>query len=193
MFERFTQPARSVVERAQQEARDLRHDHIGTEHLLLGLLQGSSDTGSRALARLGVELEGVRSDVARLGRPGSSPPQDEALLETLGIDMDEVRRRVEDAFGPGALDRAGRRSDGCGGSVGRVPFSPEAKKAIELSLREAVRLHDPHIGTEHLLLGLVRGGDSVAAGVLERRGAPQRAVQEAVEAELKTEQDNPEA
>jgi ATP-dependent Clp protease ATP-binding subunit ClpA len=188
MFERFTPPARSAVVLAQEEARELGHGFIGTEHLLLGLLREGSGPGPRALARLGIAHDDVRADVVRF--VGTPDRGDQELLETLGIDLDEVRRRVEDTFGPGALDRARRRwgkgrcEDAPPG--GRIPFTPRAKKVLELSLREAERLHHGHIGTEHILLGLSREGQGLAAKVLESRGAPGEAVRAAVDQELGT-------
>jgi ATP-dependent Clp protease ATP-binding subunit ClpA len=187
MFERFTPPARSVVVLAQEEARELRHGYIGTEHLLLGLLREGSGPGPRALARLGIAHDDVRADVLRI--VGTPDDRDEELLETLGIDLDEIRRRVEDTFGPGALDRARRRrgKGRCEDSAlpgGRIPFTPRAKKVLELSVREAERLHHGYIGTEHILLGLSREGQGLAAKVLEARGAPGEAVRAAVDQEL---------
>ena len=189
MFERFTPPARASVVLAQEEARELRHNYIGTEHLLLGLLRQGSGPGPRALARLGIVHDDVRADVLRL--IGTPEGDDGELLETLGIDLDEVRRRVEDTFGPGALDRTRRRKGRgrCEDPDGRIPFTPRAKKALELSVREAERLHHGYIGTEHLLLGLSREGDGIAAKVLVARGAPGEAVRAAVDRELQSDGD----
>lgn len=184
MFERFTHRARESVVLAQDEARHLRHGYIGTEHLLLGILRQDTGVGARTLQRLGVTLEGIRSDVLRLleapglGIGAGEDEGDAEALQTIGIDLEEVRRRVEEAFGPGALDRKrrgrprGRRGSRCETAFGgRIPFTPRAKKALELSLREAVRMGDHHIGTEHLLLGLVREGEGVAVRLLSARGA----------------------
>ena len=166
MFERFTGAARAVVVRAQEEAAGLGHDGIGTEHLLLGL--AGADGG--VLASLGV-------DVARLRAVVAEPRRDEldaAALAAIGIDLEAVRRSAEEAFGPGAL--AGRRR---GRRAGHVPFSPRAKRALELALREALALGDRHIGPEHLLLGLARDGDSGAAAALRRCGTTPAAVRAA--------------
>jgi ATP-dependent Clp protease ATP-binding subunit ClpA len=124
VFERFTERARQVVVLAQSEARDLRHDYIGTEHLLLGLLR---------------EEEGLAARV----------------LESLRVTADDVRVRIETIVG---------RGDGV--TRGQIPFTPRAKKALELSLREALALHHDYIGTEHILLGLARERDGVAARIL---------------------------
>ena len=124
MFERFTERARHVVVFAQSEARDLRHDFIGAEHLLLGLLREEEGLAARALGSLGVSAE-------------------------------DVRTRVEELVGRGQH-----------ATSGQIPFTPRAKKVLELSLREALRLRHDYIGTEHILLGLVREKDGVAAQIL---------------------------
>ena len=128
VFERFTDRARGVVVLAQEEARLLNHNYIGTEHLLLGLIHEGEGIAARALERLGVSLEVVRSRVEEIiGHGGSSPS-------------------------------------------GHIPFTPRAKKVLELSLREALQLGHNYIGTEHLLLGLIREGEGVAAQVLAQLG-----------------------
>jgi ATP-dependent Clp protease ATP-binding subunit ClpA len=178
MFERFTDPARQVVVDAQVEARRLDHGYIGTEHLLLGLLR-TDGVAARVLGGLGVTAAAVEREVlAEVGR-GPLGPGDAEALGAIGIDLDEVRRRVEASFGPGALQRGPGR--GCGRSkvppfAGHVPFTPRAKKVLELSLREAVALKHGFIGTEHLLLGLVREGEGLAMLVLTRLGAGPEAI-----------------
>ncbi len=148
MFERFTDRARQVMVLAQEEARMLDHSHIGTEHLLLGLLHEGEGVAARALANLGVSLEAVRAQV------------------------DEMIGR-------------GQRAPG-----GHIPFRPRAKKALELALRESLRLGDNYIGTEHILLGLIREGDGVAAQVLVELGAsPERVRQQVLEARSAFERD----
>ncbi len=138
MFQRFTDRARRAVHLAQEEARLLRHDHIGTEHLLLALLY---------------EGEGVAAKA----------------LESLGISREDVRGQVEEIIGHGQ-----------GSSAGHIPFTAQAKKVLELSLREALALGHHYIGTEHLLLGLLREGEGIAAQVLARLGASHARVQERV-------------
>jgi hypothetical protein len=128
VFERFTDRARRVVVLAQEQARLLNHNFIGTEHLLLGLLQA----------------EGVGAKV----------------LESLDVSQDVVRRKVTETVGQGGDT-----------PTGHVPFTPRAKKVLELSLREAIGLGHNYIGTEHILLGLVREGEGVAATVLVSLGA----------------------
>jgi ATP-dependent Clp protease ATP-binding subunit ClpC len=129
MFERFTDRARRVIVLAQEEARMLNHNYIGTEHLLLGLLH---------------EGQGVAAQV----------------LESLGIGLAAVRERVEEAAGRGQQD-----------VPKRTPFTPQAKKVLELARREAFQLGHHYIGTEHILLGLIREGDGVGAQVLAGLGA----------------------
>jgi ATP-dependent Clp protease ATP-binding subunit ClpA len=185
VFERFTDRARRVVVDAQQEARSLGHGYIGTEHLLLGLLREREGMAARVLDSVGVTHDEVRSAVEhRVGR-GTSPPDDSDALRAIGIDLDAVRATVEQAFGPGALDRAPpptrrrllrrrRRRPGCGYGVtvlgGHVPFTPRSKKVLELSLRQALRLGHNYIGTEHILLALVAEGEGLAAAILVQEG-----------------------
>ena len=129
MFERFTDRARRVVVLAQEEARLLNHNYIGTEHILLGLIH---------------EGEGVAAKA----------------LESLGISLEAVRAQVEEIIGHGGQAPSGH-----------IPFTPRAKKVLELSLREALQLGHNYIGTEHILLGLIREGEGVAAQVLVKLGA----------------------
>jgi ATP-dependent Clp protease ATP-binding subunit ClpA len=172
MFERFSDEARHAVVLAQEEAAALHHGWIGTEHLLLGVLR-SGGPGALLLADFGVEAPTVRHDVLLLIGAGEDDIDPDALA-TLGIDLDAVRERVEKAFGPGALSRPG----GCRrGLLGReTPFTPRAKKALELTLREAVALGDRELRGEHLILGLLREGDGVAARMLAARGVTLEAV-----------------
>ena len=138
MFQRFSDQARRVVVLAQEEARMLNHNSIGTEHLLLGLIR---------------EEEGIAARV----------------LRSLGLDLAAVRQQVADIVGQGKQGQ-GEQGQDEQGQPEQIPFTPRAKKALELSLREALQVGDSHIGTEHLLLGLVRVGDGVAAQVLVRLG-----------------------
>jgi ATP-dependent Clp protease ATP-binding subunit ClpA len=173
MFERFTDEARQAVVLAQEEAGQLRHGWIGTEHLLLGLLRADGG-GARLLKAFGVDHAAVRDDVVRIVGRGEEDIDSDALA-TLGIDLDAVRERVEKAFGAGALSR--RR--GCDG--GHVPFTPRAKKALELTLREAVALGARDLRPEHLVLGLLREGDGVAAQILRLHGVALDAVRARVQ------------
>jgi ATP-dependent Clp protease ATP-binding subunit ClpA len=176
MFERFTDDARKAVVLAQEEAVALRHGWIGTEHVLLGVLRGGGD-GARLLAAFGVDYAGVREDVVRMIGRGDEGIDREALA-TLGIDLDEVRERVERAFGPGALIRRRRCRRGTVG--GQLPFTPRAKKALELTLREGLSLGQRELRDEHVVLGLLREGDGVAAQVLAKRGVTVAAARERV-------------
>jgi ATP-dependent Clp protease ATP-binding subunit ClpC len=128
MFERFTDRARLVVVRAQEEARMLDHDFVGTEHLLLGLIHDGGGLGAKA-------------------------------LQSLGHDLAAIRRQVEEAVGRGGQ-----------ASPEKIPFTPKAKTVLELSLSESRALGHDYVGTEHLLLGLIRQGDGVAARVLSGLG-----------------------
>jgi ATP-dependent Clp protease ATP-binding subunit ClpC len=138
MFEKFTDRARRVIVLAQEEARMLDHNYIGTEHLLLGLIHEGHGVAARALESLGVSLEAVRQNVE----------------ETIG--------RGQEALS------------------GHIPFTPRAKKVLELSLRESQLLRHDYIGTEHILLGLIREGEGVAAQVLVELGADLNRVRQQV-------------
>ena len=138
MFERFTDRARRVIVLAQEEARMLNHNYIGTEHILLGLVH---------------EGEGVAAKA----------------LESLGISLDAVRQQVEEIIGQGQQAPSGH-----------IPFTPRAKKVLELTQREALQLGHNRIGTEHILLGLIREGDGVAAQVLVMLGADLNRVRQQV-------------
>jgi ATP-dependent Clp protease ATP-binding subunit ClpC len=138
VFEKFTDKARRVVVLAQEEAKLLNHNYIGTEHILLGLIH---------------EGEGVAAKA----------------LEALGINLEQVREQVQDIIGQGAQAPSGH-----------IPFTPRAKKVLELSLREALQLGHSYIGTEHLLLGLIREGEGVAAQVLTKLGADTNKVRQQV-------------
>jgi ATP-dependent Clp protease ATP-binding subunit ClpC len=142
VFERFTDRARRVVVLAQEEARLLNHNYIGTEHMLLGLI---------------AEGEGVAAKV----------------LASMNISLEAVRRQVEDIIGQGQAV-----------PTGHIPFTPRAKKVLELSLREALQLGHNYIGTEHILLGLVREGEGVAAQVLQKLGAGLERTRDEVLAQL---------
>lgn len=138
MFERFTDRARRVVVLAQEEARMLNHNYIGTEHILLGLIHEGEGIASKALESMGISLESVRTQVTEIIGEGQQAPS------------------------------------------GHIPFTPRAKKVLELSLREALQLGHSYIGTEHILLGLIREGEGVAAQVLTKLGADLNRVRQQV-------------
>jgi ATP-dependent Clp protease ATP-binding subunit ClpA len=165
MFERFTVNARMAVVGAQEQARSRRDDRIRTEHLLLALYAVPDNLAVTILDALGADRATVERAIDE--RRASGPVFDAEALATLGIDLDEVRRQVELAFGPGALDRT-RAAGGGSWFGGHLPFDREAKKALELALREALRLRHNYIGTEHLLLGLLHAGGTAGAILTER-------------------------
>lgn len=162
MFERFTRGARDAVIQAQTEALELGDDEIGTQHVLLGVLWNADGTGKHLLDEMGLGYRDIRDRVeAAVG--GFFPDAD--ALEGIGINLDEVRRRAEEAFGKGALGRrTGRRRSG------HIPFDADAKKTLELALREAVALKHTGIGTEHVLLGLTRLPESPAGQLMVAAG-----------------------
>ena len=129
MFERFTDRARRVIVLAQDEAKMLNHNYIGTEHILLGLIHEGEGVAAKALEQMGISLEAVREQVEEIIGHGQNPP------------------------------------------TGHIPFTPRAKKVLELSLREALQMNHSYIGTEHILLGLIREGEGIAAQVLIKLGA----------------------
>jgi ATP-dependent Clp protease ATP-binding subunit ClpA len=179
MFERFTEEARAAVVGAERHATALHHGWIGTEHLLLGVVDERDGRAARLLERFEVTREWVLAEVERIIGRGE-PDIDADALATLGIDLDAVRERVERTFGPGALSRRPCRRGLLAGDA-RRPFTPRAKKALELSLREALEMGDNFIASEHILLGLAREGDGVAAGILRSRGVDRAAVRAALE------------
>src|ERR1043165_8052009 len=138
MFERFTDRARRVVVLAQEEARMLNHNYIGTEHILLGLIHEGEGVAAKALESLGISLEGVRQQVEEIIGQGQQAPS------------------------------------------GHIPFTPRAKKVLELSLREALQLGHNYIGTEHIRRGLSREGEGVSAQVLVKLGADLNRVRQQV-------------
>lgn len=168
MFERFTQAARSAVISAQAHARERAHPEIGAVDLLVGVLDDDDGPAVRVWHDLGLPDPGDLTDPDALG------PADADALRSLGIDLDAVRRRAEQTFGAGALDRPRRQRPGLfgrrGTTGGHLPFSPEAKAALALSLREAVAEGHHYLGTEHLFLGLLRTEDSTTLPLLARHG-----------------------
>jgi ATP-dependent Clp protease ATP-binding subunit ClpA len=164
MFERFTQDARQAVVLAQEEARRLHHTFIGTEHLLMALLDQGEKPAAEALRACGLEITDLRARVLRYIGSGEEGLDPEALA-TIGIDLDQVRRATEASFGQGALAPKSRRRPS-----GHIPFSSRAKKVLELALREASHLKHRHIGSGHILLGLIREGAGLACLVLVDAG-----------------------
>ncbi|MEU6742375.1 Clp protease N-terminal domain-containing protein [Streptosporangium sandarakinum] len=180
MFERFQGDARQAVIGAQENARRLNHRFIGPEHILLGLLDQPGCLAARVLARHGLDHDRAYRAVAGLVPPPGGGLDAEAL-ETIGIDLSAVRERVEAAFGPGALDRGSARDRRPGG---RIPFSSRAKKTLELSLREALRLKHGYISDGHVLLGILREGQGVGARVITGAGIDAETLRREIAAEL---------
>ncbi|RFU42821.1 hypothetical protein DZF91_04520 [Actinomadura logoneensis] len=175
MFERFTTGAREVVNAAKEEARRRGDRTVGTPHLLFALTRDEGPAGE-ALRGFGV-FRGAAEDAvdalpARDGLDGEA-------LRVLGIDIDAVREAAEDAFGPGALDapRGARRERT---ATGHIPFEPESKKALELSLRQSLKLKHKYIGSGHLLLGLLQDRRFQAARALSGAGVDLDALREDV-------------
>jgi ATP-dependent Clp protease ATP-binding subunit ClpA len=187
MFERFTAPAREVVIGARAQADRLGHRHVGTEHLLLALLSPKAGAPATMLAALGLTEEGVRADIARLIGGGQFGENDVAALEAIGIDLNAVRAKLEESFGPGALEPEvpPTRYGLFGRKVSAGPFTPRSKKVLELSLREALRLKHNSIGTEHLLLGLIREGEGLAAQIMHEADVPFDALRRDLESALR--------
>jgi ATP-dependent Clp protease ATP-binding subunit ClpA len=180
MFERFTDQARHVVKLSRDEARGLHHRYIGTEHLLLGMLDKDSGLAYTVLTEAGVTHDQVHAAVEAYVGEGRLGDADAEALLAIGIDLPAVRAKIEELFGPGALDppdpepKRGllrrRRSPAEPSPRDRTPFVPRSKKVLELSLREAVHLKHNYIGSEHILLGLLREGEGLAAKILTDAG-----------------------
>ncbi|MEU1999549.1 Clp protease N-terminal domain-containing protein [Nocardia gamkensis] len=162
MFERFSRSARTAIVVAQEDARELRASNIEVEHVLLGLLGQAEPELAALLAEAGLTRDGVRRALAEQGNGVPLGPEDAEALRSIGIDLDAVRESLEAHFGEDALDRAApdpRRGSfpwGRGGYYGHIPFTREAKKVLELSLREALGRKDKSIESGHMLLGILR-------------------------------------
>jgi ATP-dependent Clp protease ATP-binding subunit ClpC len=144
MFKRFTARARQVIVLGQEEARTLRHEYMGTEHVLLGLLAEGEGIAGQTLQRAGITLDAARAEIEKIIGRGEAAPR------------------------------------------GHVPFTPRAKKVLELALREAIHLGHSYLGTEHILLGLIREGEGVAVRVLAALGADLNELRESVLTALKS-------
>jgi ATP-dependent Clp protease ATP-binding subunit ClpA len=171
VFEWFTELAKRAVVASQDTALALGHDFIGTEHLLLGLTY-TAGTASEVLREHGVELGRARDETVRLleaagvAATGGQPAKD--ALSSIGIDVAEIQRRADDAFGPGAF------------RFPRPAYTPRAKKALELTVREAHALGHNHMDTEHMLLGLLAEGEGVAIQVLTALAVDPAALRQSV-------------
>jgi ATP-dependent Clp protease ATP-binding subunit ClpA len=158
MFERYTKDARHVVLTAVTTAADTGAAKVAPEHLLLTLAAAGEGVGARVLGSYGVTAAGLQG--GGTGAQGQAGFTDEEIsaLRSVGIDAEEVFRRIEEAFGPGALDEPATPAPSRRRGLVGGPLDREAKKVIELSLREAIALHHRYIGTEHMLLALLRQG-----------------------------------
>ncbi|GAA1874256.1 Clp protease N-terminal domain-containing protein [Pseudonocardia ailaonensis] len=177
MFEKFTVSARRVVVLAQEDARERKQDHIRSENLLISLYAAPPGaTAPALLGAAGLAQADVESEVERIIRDERSP--DAAKLKALGIDLEEVRRAAEENFGPGALERtrAGKQRR----LMGHIPFDAASKKALELALREALALKHKHIGSEHVLLGLLAADGGAAHHIMTARGLTLESMRAAV-------------
>lgn len=171
MFERFTASARGTVVRAQQEAVDAGDHHVGTEHVVLALAQDDGIAGV-VLRGAGVTTESLRRWLQHVPRDDESGGRlDADALHSIGIDLDDVRRSVEETFGAGALDDVPRRPGGRRwGRNKHIPFTGRAKKSLERGLRQAITLGDTRIGSEHLLLGVLDEGSGLGVRMLRDEG-----------------------
>ena len=157
IFNRFTRETHACVEAAVEEARVLGHDTVGDDDLLMGILRTDEGIGATALSSLGVTLEGAREDSEQMFSDA---------LTSIGISLEQVRREAGDAFEMRVPDNR------------RIPFSLRAKRALEQALREAVRLRNSRIGTEHILLGILRNRDGMAVRILAAMGVSPEALED---------------
>jgi ATP-dependent Clp protease ATP-binding subunit ClpA len=175
-IKRFQQHARMTVLRARDNAKRLGADQIRTEHLLLALLEVEANPARDALERHGLSYAKAYDLVRRMS---ADPPLDAEALEAIGIDLEAVRGKLESVFGKGVLD-----TPPPGGRLrGRQMLGHDARKTLELSLRESLLMHANHISTSHILLGLIRADDG-AVRVLRQAGIDPKALQQEVRASL---------
>ena len=156
-FNRFTRETSACVEAAVEEARVLGHDTVGDDDLLMGILRTDEGIGAAALSSLGVTLEGAREESEQMFSDA---------LTSIGISLEQVRREAGDVFEMRVPDNR------------RIAFSPRAKKALEQALKEAVRLRNSRIGTEHVLLGILRNRDGTAVRIMAGMGVSPEALED---------------
>jgi ATP-dependent Clp protease ATP-binding subunit ClpA len=166
VFERFTRNARVAVVLAHEEARELSDRETGSQHLLLGVLQAAGRDLSTVLNGYGLTAEVVRVRLAETSTGDQSFDEDADALSAIGIDLRAVRDSVARTFGADAFDKALSRSGRRRRPRGHIPFSHGAKKVLELALREALAHKDNEIRCEHILLGILRGGDRAAIALI---------------------------
>lgn len=184
MFERFTGQARQAILQARTTAQDLGDRFLGPEHILFGLASAKfGDPVADILREYGITATRVHDELSHATGTGGLGADDAEALQAIGIDLDAVRASVEGVFGPGALDQRSdhgpdvrglkallRRRSTDQKSSGHIRVTPGAKKVLEYSLREAVRMRHHEIGSAHILLGLLRTGDNAAIRILARAG-----------------------
>jgi ATP-dependent Clp protease ATP-binding subunit ClpA len=182
MFERFSNEAKNAVIRARDEAVGAGHDHLGCDHLLIGLIAGRG-AAAEALTAAGLDVTGLR---ARLpGSPAAGPdPLDGDALASVGIDLDAVRRATEATFGPGALDRGRPKRRGGRLTSLAAPPDQDFKKSLELGHRVTVQLRQPAVTTGHLLIGLIDQANNAALDLLAAEGTDLAALRADVIARL---------
>jgi ATP-dependent Clp protease ATP-binding subunit ClpA len=158
MFEIFTEQARNVILEAQAETLERGDQQLGCEHLLVGLLREGTGLAAVVLAERTVTVEAVRTAIDQLAGPGPTAVPPDQALATIGIDLGQVRARLEASFGPDAL------------ADPPPPYTPLAKEALQLAVAESSRLGQDQVGTEHELLGLALVTEGLAAKALEHLG-----------------------
>lgn len=175
MFERFTQEARAVVSAGVEESSAQQDGEVRVVHLLLGLVERGSGLGGQVLRDAGLDAPAVREHLRQhAAAAGGFTAQDAAALRTVGIDLEAVLGRIAETLGPDvAAARRGRR--------GRTRLAPGAKKTLQLALREAVRLGSTTIGSEHVLLGMLRCDDREVSAVLAANGVTATGLRDAVD------------
>ena len=170
MFERFNDRARQVMVLAQEEARLLNHSYIGTEHILLALIREGDGVAAQVLKSLNISFQAVPQRLKEIiGRAQGAPTDHPPFTPHARKALEAASRQAEEIVGGGEAP-----------PTSFIPFTPRAKKVLELSLREALQLGHNYIGTEHLLLGLIREGDGIAAQVLQKQGADGNRVRQTV-------------
>lgn len=170
MFERFGRDARAAVISAQEQARSMNSPVIDVEHVLLGVLAGADRPLATLLDECGLRIDAAQADLAAQRSAGPLGEEDAEALRSIGIDLDAVRASLAETFGADALDRTAAAEPR--GFLARlrgnqIRFTSGAKKTLELALREAIARKDDRIGSEHLLLGILRAPSDVARGLIE--------------------------
>jgi len=176
MLERFTEKARSVVFSAREKAAEHGDSQIRPVHMLYGLT-AADGVAARVLAPLGADCAAVERELQRMPSAGAAGDNaqssaDAEALAAIGIDVEEVKRKIEESFGPGALERSSATTKGPLGRTGRIPFNDQSRLTLALSLKEARALKHNYIGTEHVLLGLLRVAERNPRGEFATKTLP---------------------